>query len=77
MLTWNEVDGLKTVKARLEAKGYQHPDLRFGNADFACCVSSSSPHLQLTYLGVLLKWPLRSLDVKNACLQADGFDREV
>ena len=38
-LTWREVDGEKTVNARLVAKGYQDPDLRMGNLDIAGCVS--------------------------------------
>ena len=32
VLTWKEVDGRKTVKARFVAKGYQDPDLRDSNA---------------------------------------------
>ena len=58
-------------------KGYQAPDLRMGNVDIAGCVSRRSSHLQLISLGALRKWPLWSLDIKNAFGQADGFDRDV
>ena len=77
MLTWKEVDGAKTVKARLVPTGYQDPGLRNGNVDIAACVTRRSPHSQLIALGALKKWPIRNLDIKNACPQADGFDREV
>ena len=36
--TWKEVDGGKTAQARKVATGYQDPDLRNGNVDFAGCV---------------------------------------
>ena len=77
VLTWKEDDGVKTVKARLVAKGFQNPDLLPGNVDFAGCVSRRSSHLRLIPLGALGKWPLWSVDVKNAFLQAGRFDREV
>ena len=77
VLAWKEVDGVKTAKARLAAKGFQGPDLRMGNVDIAGCVSCRSSHLQVVSLGALRKWPLWSLDIKNAFLQADGFDRDV
>ena len=48
-----------------------------GNVDSAACVSRRSSHLQVISLGALGKWPLWSLDIKNAFLQADGFDRGV
>ena len=59
------------------AKGYQDPDLRTGNVDITGWVSRSSPHLQVISLGALTKWPLWSLDIKNAFPQVGGFDREV
>ena len=34
--TWKEVDGARTVKARLVATGYQDPDLRESNVDKGC-----------------------------------------
>ena len=74
VLTWNEVDGEKTVKARLAAMGYQGPHPRSDNVDIAWRVSRNSSHLQLISLGALRKWPLWSSDIKNAFLQADGFD---
>ena len=40
VLTWKEVEGEKTVKARLVATGYQDPDLQMGNVKIAGCVSS-------------------------------------
>ena len=76
-MTWEEVDGVKTVKARLAAKGYQDPALREGDVDAVGCVSRRSSHLHLVFPGDLEEWPLRSLDVKNAFPQADGFGREV
>ena len=77
VLARKEVDGAKTAKARLVAEGYQEPDLREGNVDGAGCVSHRSSHLQLVSLGPLKQSSIRSLDIKNAFLQADGFDREV
>ena len=68
VLTWKEVDCAKTVKVRLVAKGNQNPALREGNVDFAGCVGRSSSHLQLIFLGPLMKWPLWSLDIQNAFL---------
>ena len=77
MLTWKEVAGVITAKARLAAKGHQAPDLCNDNVDIAGCVIRRLSHLQLISLGALKKWPIRSLDTKNASLQTDGFDREV
>ena len=77
VLTWKEVDGLKTAKAQSAARGYQDPDLRMGNVDIAGCVSGRSSHLELISLGALKEWPLSSLDIKKPFLQVDGFDREV
>ena len=76
-LTGEIGDGVKPVGARLATKGYQDPDLRRGNVDFAGRVSRRSPHVQLISLGALRKWPIWRLDTENASLQADGFDREV
>ena len=76
-LTWKEVDGVKTAKARLVAKGFQDPDLREESVDIAGCVSRRSSHLLLISLGSLKKWPVRSLDIRSALLQAAVFDREV
>ena len=77
VLAWKEVEGEKTVKSRLETTGYQDPDLRMGNVDIAGCVIRRYSHLRAISLGALMKWLLRSLDIKNAFLQADGFDRVV
>ena len=41
--------------------------------DTAGCASRRSSHVQSIPLGTLAKWPLGSLDIKNAFLQADGF----
>ena len=76
-LSWKKVAGVKTVKARSVATGNQDPGPRTGNVDIAGCVSQRSSRLQLISPAALQKWPLRSLDIKNACPQADGFDREV
>ena len=77
VLTWKMVDGVKKVKARLVAKGFQDPDLTEGLVDTSGCVSLRSSHLQVISLSALQKWKLWSLDIKNAFLQADGFDRAV
>ena len=75
-LTWKEFEGEKTIKVRLVARGYQDPDLRMGNVDIAVCVSRRSSHLQVISLVALGQWPLWSLGIKNAFLQADGFGRD-
>ena len=77
VLTWKMVDGIKKVKARLVAKGFQDPDLTEGLVDTSGCVSLRSSHLQVVSLSALNKWKIWSLDIKNAFLQADGFDRVV
>ena len=41
------------------------------------CVRLHSSHFQALSVGTLKKWEIRSLDIKNAFLQADGFQREV
>ena len=71
------VDGEKSAKARSVATGYQDPALRGGGADTHGCVLLRASHLQVVTLGVLGKWSIWSLDIKNACLQADGFGRDV
>ena len=76
-LTWKMGNGAKKVKARLVAKGFQDPDLTEGLVDTSGCVSLRSSHLQVISLSALQKWKLRSLDIENAFLQADGFDCEV
>ena len=53
VLTWKEVDGVKTAKARLLARGYQDPDLRNGAVDNEGCVSRRSSHLRLVSLVAL------------------------
>ena len=67
------VDGKKQAKARLVAKRYQGPDVRMGNVDIARCVSRGSSHSQAISREARVKWPLCSLDIKNAFRQADGF----
>ena len=71
------MDGIKKEKARLVAKGFQDPDLTEGLVDTSGCVSLRSSHLQVVSLSALNKWKIWSLDIKNAFLQADGFDRVV
>ena len=58
VLTWKEVDGLKTVEARLVARGCEDPDLRNGNVDIARCVSRRLSRLQLISPKALRKWPI-------------------
>ena len=49
-LTWKEEDGVKTVKARLVARGYQDRYPRNWGVGVAGCVSRRSPRLQLISL---------------------------
>ena len=77
VLTWKDLEGRRTVKARLVARGFQDPDLAEGLVDTSSCVSLRSSHLQVISLSALKKWKLWSLDIKNAFLQADPFPREV
>ena len=77
VLTWKMVEGVKTVKARLVATGYQDPDLKNGLVETSGCVSPRSSHLQVVSLAALRGRRLWSLDIKNAFLQADGFGRDV
>ena len=74
-LTWGVVEGAKTVRARLVAKGDQGPDLRNGNLDIAGCVSRRWPHIQLISLGALKKWAIWSLDIQDAFPRPDGLGR--
>ena len=71
------IRGGETVKARLAVEGFQDPDLRMGNVVITGSVSLRPSHLQVISLGALRQWPLRSLETKNAFLQADGFGRDV
>ena len=50
VLTWKEVGGKKTEKARLAAEGNQGPDLRDGSVRIARCANRRSPQLQLISL---------------------------
>ena len=77
VLTWGTVEGKKCVKARLAAKGFQGPDLQDGLVETSKCVSFRPSHLQVIPLSAIRKWKLCSLDIKNAFLQADGFERDV
>ena len=77
VLTWKDLEGKRTVKARLVARGFQGPDLADGLVDTSSCVSLRSSHLQVISLSALKKWKLWSLDIKNAFLQADPLPREV
>ena len=70
-------EGEKCVKARLAAKGFQDPDLKDGLVETSGCVSLRSSRLQVISLSAIRKWKLWSLDIKNACSQADGFERDV
>ena len=73
VLTWKDLEGKRTVKARLVARGFQDPDLAAGLVDTSSRVSVRSSHLQVISLSALKKWSLWSLDIKNAFLQADPF----
>ena len=76
-LTWKMADGQASVKARSVAKGYPDRVLQAGDVDTSGCVSLRSSHLQVISLSEIKQWKLRSLDIKNACLPADGFDMDV
>ena len=72
-----EAEGKYTAKELLVAKGYHGPELQAGSVDIAGCVSRRSSRIQLRFLGALRRWGIRSLDIKNAFPQTDGFDREA
>ena len=59
------------------ARGARNPELKEGLVDTSGCVSLRPSHLQVISLGAMKKWKLRSLDIKNAFLQADTFKRDV
>ena len=77
MLTWEEVEGRKTAKARLVAEGYPDPDRKDGSVDLAGCVSGRSRHRQLISSGAWKGRKIRSLDIKTASRLADRFDLEA
>ena len=77
MITRKRVDDEEDVKARPGKKGYTGPALEAGLVGTQRCVSSRSSHLQVTPLSVPENWKLRSLDIKDAFLEEDGFDREA
>ena len=58
-------------------KRFQDPDLKDGLVETSGCVSLRSSHLQVISLSALQQRTLRSLDIKNAFLQADGFERDA
>ena len=63
--------------ARLVERGYQGPDLKGGIVDASGRASFRSSDLRANPLGALKEWSIRSPDVKDAFLQADGFGRDV
>ena len=77
VLTGKTADGRRCVRARQVAKGLKDPDSHEGPVDTSGCVSLRSSHLQVISRSAIRKWKLWSLDLKNAFLQADGFDRDV
>ena len=77
VLTWEMAEGKKCVKARIAAKGFQDPDLKDGLAETSGCVSLRSSRLQVISPSAIRNGKLWGLDIKNAFLQADGFERDV
>ena len=71
------VGGARNEKARAVATGLQDPNLEARSADIPRCANLRSSHLHVISLSALKKWGIWSLDIKNAFLQADGFDRDV
>ena len=63
--------------ARLVATWFRGPHPRDGKVDSAGTVIGRSSHVQMTPMGVLKKWDIWSLGIKNASRQADGSAREV
>ena len=58
-------------------KGCQDPDLRKGPAEPAGRMSLRSSQLQLISLGIMERWKIWSLGIKNACLGVDTCRRET
>ena len=69
VFTWMMVDDVLQAKAWLVTKGFQATDLTEG-----LVVSS---HIMVGSSCALNKWMFWSLDIMNALLQAEGFDRVV
>ena len=55
VLTWKDLEGKRTVKARLVARGFQGPDLADGSVDTSSCVSIRPSRLQVISLSALKK----------------------
>ena len=77
VFTRKSVEDVKTVKARLVARGFQDHDLKAGIVDTSRCVSLRPASLQVSPLAALKKRKLWSLAVKNACLFASVLSRVV
>ena len=77
VLNWMMVDDVMQVKARLVTKGFQATDLTEGLVVSSGCVSLWSSHILVVSLCALNKWMFWSLDIMDALLQAEGFDRVV
>ena len=78
VLTWKMVDGNEGVKARLDAKRNQGPDLMEGCIAASGCVSLRPSHLQVLPLearrhGVFGVWTSRMLSYKQMVLDKKYF----
>ena len=66
-LTWKLVEGVKTVKARLAAQGFQDPDPQDGAVDTSGRANLRPSDLQIVSLSALKNWKRWNLEIKNAC----------
>ena len=74
---WKLVGGEKNAEARLAAEGYENLDLVESSVDMSGRVSFRSSDQQVMSLGALKNRKIHCLDIKNACLQADGFGCDI
>ena len=70
-------DGERGVKKRSAARGHLDLDLEVGLVGTSGRARLQSSRFQAIPLSALKKWKPWSSDIRNADLQADGFNQEV